>query len=155
MAAYNNYFPASYQPMYMQPQIQQPMQTPMQPQQTYQVQGGNSSINWVQGESAARAFSLAPNQSALLMDSDANVFYLKSTDASGMPLPLRIFDYTERTQQHAQNQIQTGDNAQQQTASQEYITREEFEQRIAELSNQSFNRKKNYNSNPSKERPES
>lgn len=63
----------------------------------------------------------------MLMDSNANVFYIKSADASGMPLPLRIFDYTERTQQaHTEPQIQ----AQQQP---EYVTREEFEKRIAEI----------------------
>ena len=31
------------------------------------------------------------------MDSESSTFYIKSTDASGMPQPLRIFDYTERT----------------------------------------------------------
>lgn len=30
------------------------------------------------------------------MDSEGSVFYLKSVDASGIPQPLRIFDYTER-----------------------------------------------------------
>ena len=33
------------------------------------------------------------------MDSENSVFYIKTTDNSGIPLPLRIFDYTERTQQ--------------------------------------------------------
>ena len=33
----------------------------------------------------------------MLMDSENSTFYIKSTDASGMPLPLRVFDYTERT----------------------------------------------------------
>ena len=33
----------------------------------------------------------------MLMDSESSTFYIKSTDASGMPQPLRIFDYTERT----------------------------------------------------------
>ena len=35
------------------------------------------------------------------MDSESNSFYIKSCDASGMPLPLRIFDYKERTGQQA------------------------------------------------------
>lgn len=117
MAGYNNYFPMSYQPMY-----QQPMQ--MQPQPQPQTQGNN--INWVQGEAAARSFAVAPGQSVLLLDSDASVFYIKSSDASGMPLPLRIFDYTERTHQNvSQPQIQN--------TQPEYITREEFEKRISEL----------------------
>ena len=117
MAGYINYFPMSYQPMY-----QQPMQ--MQPQPQPQTQG--NSINWVQGEAAARSFAVAPGQSVLLLDSDASVFYIKSSDASGMPLPLRIFDYTERTHQNvSQPQIQN--------TQPEYITREEFEKRISEL----------------------
>ena len=117
MAGYNNYFPMSYQPMY-----QQPMQ--IQPQPQPQTQG--NSINWVQGEAAARSFAVAPGQSVLLLDSDASVFYIKSSDASGMPLPLRIFDYTERTHQNvSQPQIQN--------TQPEYITREEFEKRISEL----------------------
>ena len=39
---------------------------------------------------------VAPGNSVLLMDSENSAFYIKSTDASGMPQPLRIFDYTER-----------------------------------------------------------
>ena len=34
----------------------------------------------------------------MLMDSENSTFYIKSTDASGMPMPLRVFDYTERTE---------------------------------------------------------
>ena len=37
------------------------------------------------------------------MDSESQRFYLKSSDASGMPLPLRIFEYSERPQ-NAPNQ---------------------------------------------------
>lgn len=120
MAGYNNYFPMSYQPMY-----QQPMQ--MQPQPQPQTQG--NSINWVQGEAAARSFAVAPGQSVLLLDSDASVFYIKSSDASGMPLPLRIFDYTERNTNQNVEQPQI----QKHTEDSEYITRAEFERRIAEI----------------------
>jgi hypothetical protein len=31
------------------------------------------------------------------MDSEGSRFYLKSSDASGMPLPLRVFEYAEIT----------------------------------------------------------
>lgn len=124
MAAYNNYFPASYQPMYQQLQYPQPVQMQAQPQIQ---QPQNNSINWVQGEAAARAFAVAPGQSAMLMDSESSVFYIKTSDASGMPLPLRIFDYTERNQHQANVMPQI------QNAQTEFITREEFEQRISEL----------------------
>lgn len=106
--AYNNYFP-NYYPQY-QPQPQQ-----------------DNSIIWVQGEAAARAFLTPAGKSVLLMDSESNTFYLKSTDPSGMPKPLRIFDYTERTAQPQPiveaKEIDTS----------QFITREEFEERLAKL----------------------
>ena len=64
------------------------------------------------------------------MDAEKNTFFIKSADASGMPLPLRIFDYTERTQQQSSEpQVQNQNPVQ----TQDYITREEFEERIAEI----------------------
>lgn len=59
----------------------------------------HNSIVWVQGEVGAKAYPVAPGSSVLLMDSEEAVMYIKSTDNSGMPLPLRVFDYTERTAQ--------------------------------------------------------
>lgn len=56
----------------------------------------NNGIQWVQGEEAAKSYYVQPGKSVLLMDSESKCFYIKSVDASGMPLPLRIFDYTER-----------------------------------------------------------
>lgn len=76
------YYPATYQPMYPS---QQAAPTPQS--------GG---INWVQGESGAKSFLVAPNTSVMLMDSEDEVFYIKTSDASGMPLPLRVFEYRER-----------------------------------------------------------
>lgn len=70
------------------PQAQpQPMQvTPSQPA---------TSIIWVQGETGAKSYPVAPNTTILLMDSESGRFYLKTADHSGMPLPLRTFEYTE------------------------------------------------------------
>ena len=86
-----------------------------------------NNINWVQGETGAKSFMVAPRQSVLLMDSENNVFYIKSADNSGMPMPLRIFDYTERiTAPKATEPVQP---------SVEYVTREEFEKRLKEISN--------------------
>lgn len=78
MFGYNN-----YQPQY-NPYLQQ---TPQQQ---------NTGINWVMGESSAMSYPVKPGDSALLMDSEKRVFYIKTCDASGMPMPLRIFDYTQR-----------------------------------------------------------
>lgn len=75
------------------PQVQTPQPTMPQVMPQQQTSGG---INWVSGEVGARAHLVAPNTTVMLMDSEASVFYLKSADISGMPLPLRVFDYTER-----------------------------------------------------------
>lgn len=86
--AYGSYYPTGYQPMYF-PQNNPMPQTQAQPQ-------SNNGLNWVQGEAGAKSYLVAPNTTVMLMDSENDVFYLKSTDASGMPMPLRIFDYKER-----------------------------------------------------------
>lgn len=126
MSAYNNYFPYGY-PQY-QTQYQQQYQQQYQPQTNQQ----NSSIIWVQGENAAKSYMIGAGQSVMLMDSDTNVFYIKSADQSGMPLPLRIFDYTERTAERSADQVQVSS----QPVNSDYITRDEFERRIAEITSQ-------------------
>lgn len=72
-------------------------QSPMMQQPTAQTAQATPSIIWVQGEEGAKAYMVAAGNSVLLMDSENSAFYIKSTDASGMPLPLRVFDYKERT----------------------------------------------------------
>lgn len=87
----------------------------------------NQGIIWVQGEAAARSYLVAPNTTVLLMDSESQTFYLKSTDTSGMPMPLRIFDYTERTSN--QNVTQNAPQSQQsvpEDLDSKYVTREEY-----------------------------
>lgn len=97
--AYNPYFPTGYQPLYV-PQYQQPPQVPQvqpmpQAQTAPQVQQGNNGLIWVQGIEAAKSYLVAPNTTIMLMDSEARQFYIKSADASGMPLPLRVFKFEE------------------------------------------------------------
>lgn len=115
MANYNPYFPTGYNPYQPAMQFQQPQQQ-------------NSGLTWVQGIEGAKSHFVEPGRSALLMDSESNSFFIKSADTSGMPLPLRIFDYKERTVQQAPQQPTA---AVIDTSS--YITREEFEQRIAQI----------------------
>ncbi len=93
----NPYYPPYQPPMPDQlaqlrqnQQVQNMQQMPAQPPTS-------NSIIWVQGESGAKSYMVAPGNTVLLMDSEGSSFYLKSTDNSGMPLPLRIFDYVERT----------------------------------------------------------
>ena len=97
-AYYNPYYPNNGAMPDMLGQLrgqQMPMQQPMQMQQP---QPQSNGIVWVQGESAAKSFPVAPNTTVMLLDSESSTFYLKTSDASGMPLPLRVFDYKERTQ---------------------------------------------------------
>ena len=87
-----NYFPQTYQtPIYY-------------PTQSNAFQGvGNVGTNqpntqsllWVQGEAGAKSYMVAPNQTVVLWDSEQDVIYIKSADASGMP-SIRILDYTMR-----------------------------------------------------------
>ena len=128
--AYNNGFPMTYQQMYPQyiPSSFQPQMMQQQPQMTQQV--NDTGILWVQGEAGAKSWAVAPGKSVMLMDSESNTFYIKSSDNSGMPMPLRIFDYTERTQQSTQpvNVIQH-----EQIDTSQFITKEEFEKRLSEF----------------------
>ena len=122
--AYNNYFPQFYNPNpmpYMAPQPQMAAQGPQVPQNAPQNQ--NSNLTWVQGEAAAKAYPVANGQSVLLMDSEDSVMYIKSTDASGMPLPLRIFDYKERNISGT-NRGQSGDKS----GTTDFVSRSEFDQ---------------------------
>lgn len=101
------YYP-SYQSPYYPPPVpdhlaqlrgQQPFQAPMQGQPVPpQGNTAGNGIIWVQGEEGAKGYLVAPGENRLLMDSENSTFYIKSTDASGMPMPLRVFDYTERTE---------------------------------------------------------
>ena len=91
----------------------------------YQPQQQSSGLIWVQGIEAMKSYPVSPGQSTLLMDSESNCFGIKTVDTSGMPLPLRIFDYKERTGQQAQPATIPDTS--------EFITREEFESRIAEI----------------------
>lgn len=98
----NQYFPQY--PQTYQPQVPTPMDRLAQLQSQYQqtvpqaVPQTNQGLLWVSGEAGAKSYLVAANSTVLLMDSENPVFYLKSADTSGMPLPLRAFDYVERSQ---------------------------------------------------------
>lgn len=91
----NPYYPYQQYPYYQQPAQQR------------QDQG----LVWVQGEAGAKSYLVAPGATVLLMDSEGSKFYLKSADASGVPLPLRVFEYKELGKQEPVL----------------YVTKEEFE----------------------------
>lgn len=120
--AYPNFYPYQqpYYPNPMPDQLAQLRQNQYQPPAALQPQQNNPII-WVQGEAAARSYMVAPGNTVMLMDSDASTFYLKSADNSGVPQPLRVFDYTERTAAP-----KTAPAAPQMTGV-EYVTRSEWE----------------------------
>lgn len=70
-----------YYPQYQQPQAQQ------------QAQGAGNNMVWVQGLAGAKGYPVAAGSAVWMMDSEDKRFYLKSTDATGIPNPLRIFEY--------------------------------------------------------------
>ena len=124
--AFPNYFPTGYNPMGNYNPYQVGYQ---QVQNAQQVQTGG--LQWVQGEAGAKAYPVQAGQRALLMDSENNVFYIKSTDNSGMPLPLRTFDYKERTAQSTSKMAQNAPQTAIDTSL--FVTRNELEERLAEL----------------------
>lgn len=94
-----------------------------------------SNIIWVQGENAAKAYPVQPGANVIMLDSEGDCFYIKSTDLSGMP-QLRKFSYKEITHEHVDMASTTPD----------YITRDEFEKFKSEMNN-----KPRYNKNYKKE----
>ena len=84
----------------------------------------NQGLLWVSGEVGAKYYLVAPNSTVLLMDSDAQRFYLKSADNAGMP-SLRIFEYSEVTN-IPQNTPQAL-NTDLKELDVKYVTREEYE----------------------------
>lgn len=133
--SYGTYMPQNNytQPPYYMPNLQMPQaQAQQQPMYTAPTPtpSGNSGLIWVQGETGAKSYLVAPGQTVMLMDSEDNRFFLKSSDNSGMPLPLRIFRYSEQTAGEQQKTpLNTPD-----TEAREFVTRDEFEALKAEIS---------------------
>ena len=163
---YNNGFPVGYpqpvgysqptgysQQYYQQPyyaqQMAQAQQTPQMqqmPQPQPQVQQVQTGRILVQGEEGAKNYLVAPNCSVDLWDSDAQVIYAKSADASGMP-NTKIIDYQYRDTEQKAVPVKTDDNY----ATKEDIDnlRNELKQMKSRLDNLSNNKKdrKDYNKN--------
>lgn len=120
------YFPATYG-MYQNPYQYPAMQSQYAQMQQPTAQSGG--LIWVQGIEGAKSHPVGAGQSVLLMDSESNCFFIKSADASGMPLPLRTFDYTERNA--SVKPAETRSEPPIDISA--YITRDEFEARMAQF----------------------
>ena len=129
------YYDQMNTPSFNQQLMVQPVQqVPTPAQQT------NNGLVWVQGEAGAKSFLVAPGCTVMLMDSEGERFYLKSADATGMPLPLRVFEYKERTetaQQTAGGSVAAFDDL-----DNKFVTRDEFERRMASIAPQKKSKNK-------------
>lgn len=107
-------------------------------QNPYMASSNSNAIIWVQGESGAKAYPVAPGNSLALFDSESDRFFIKSTDASGMPSPLRVFNYTEQKENNViSNAIHTEND---------YVTRKEFEELLEKINQKNqYVRKENKN----------
>lgn len=86
------------------------------------------SVDWIQGGlNSAKAYPKpAPGCGIILMDSDEDKFYIKKTDASGFPMPLRAFTYREEV---PQNESQMSRQSAMPDMSQ-YVTKDDFEKML-------------------------
>ena len=108
----NEYLRYNYPNSYYQNQQQ------FNPNQQYNQINQNQSSNgiiWVQGESGAKSYLVAPNCTVQLWDSESQTIYIKSADASGMP-SIKILDYTIRDDQKQKtnentNQVNVNNNS--------------------------------------------
>lgn len=118
MTPYNSPYPATYNPYqnyspisnYVQPQVAQP----------------DTNMIWVQGDSGAKAYPVQNGKNVVLFDSEEKRFFIKAVDASGMPLPLRVFNYSETNEiEEKKPEVDTS----------KFITRDEFDEVINSLKN--------------------
>lgn len=113
--AYNNYFPATYQPFCpqypQQPQMQQPQQQMMTPPTI------RAEIVQVGSKAEALNFPVGAGQTQMMIMRDDSAIYIKSAFANG--------------QANLDEYIRKPPEPEKPTA--DYITREEFEQRISAL----------------------
>ena len=127
---YNPLFPQNYQPINYN-QMPNYGNSP-----NYNQQSNKPSVIWVQGMEGAKAYPvMAGNDGVVLFDSDADRFYIKSADQTGMPR-MRVFNYQE-VGQPAQQEKET-----QQIDMSGYVTKEELEERLSELLQKKTTKKK-------------
>lgn len=134
--AFNNGYPTAYSyqqgyPIYQgYQQTVQPLQPVTQPiQGQMQAQQNDSTIMFVNGIDEANSWVVQPGKSAFLMDRNANCFYVKSVDHNGMPNPIEVYDYKKRDQDNNRQEQKQAP----QIDTDIFVTREEFEERIAQL----------------------
>ena len=123
-------FTPYYQPNYYQPpmpdnlmQMRQQMMH-QKPVQAAQQQPMQTSVVWISGgKEEANGFMVAPNSRAIIFETNSMIFHIKERDASGTPIPMRTFNYTEESENASQDTKKMDDK---------FVTRDEFD-RLAAL----------------------
>ena len=110
-----------------------PYQQQQQPTPSYQQPGvvqpqSQNNLIWVRGKENARSMQLHPNSTLIMLDNQANKFYIKTTDDIGLGR-LRIFNYFEQDD----NQNSSSQTAPAQVDMSNYVTKEELQSIIATL----------------------
>ena len=85
----------------------------------------NNQIIFVQGETGAKAYQIPNNTTILLMSSESNEFFIKTTDSSGFPT-IRKFTFQEHQNQEHQNQEQQPKQCYCNCQNNNFVTQEEF-----------------------------
>lgn len=114
------YYPSPYYQPYNQSFLQQQQQS--------------TNVIWVNNETEAKNYPVAPGNTVILMDNDNPVAYKKTTDFSGRSLPLEVFDLVPRDNPKEENHQINLD---------EYLQKKEFDafldkldKRFAEITEQ-------------------
>ena len=124
---YNNYpFPATYQPVYpqyqqqlqyQQPQVQQPQVQQQTQQQMMTPPTIHAEIVQVANRQEALNFPVGAGQAQMMMEKDDSAIYVKTAFANGQS---NLVEYYRKMPEP-------------ETPQKDYVTREEFEQRLSEL----------------------
>lgn len=88
-----------------------------------------SSFFWVNDKSVVDNYLVAPNNKVYFMDTGLKNLYIKSTDASGRPMPIEAYHLSKESESQPAGSGQT------------YVTAEELERKLNELNNKFVIRK--------------
>ena len=78
-----------------------------------------TSVVWISGgKEEANGFMVAPNSRVIIFETNSMVFHIKERDASGTPIPMRTFNYTEEAENKSHDTKKMDDK---------FVTRKEFD----------------------------
>lgn len=109
--------------------LYQPPYTQINPYAQAQINNNvnTNNLTWVQGIEGAKGYQIAPNSKAVLLDSEQNRMYIKTSDNIGM-CNLRVFTFEEITETP-----QTHNSVAQNVDLSNYVTKDELNTIISSL----------------------